>query len=135
MARLKHTARRTDDKGQLPPLACPKRNPMDWGTAKKTFLRHVLLPEVQKEGARPGVKRLSYKGKYSTLNRVERSFIRHVLQCTVQYTEQGRKSRKKLHTACVTVYSTVCCTVSKESKEQTLKRAVHQIHHTCSCNA
>ena len=95
MARLKHTARRTDNKGQLPPLAPAKKNPMDWGTAKKTFLRHVLLPEVQKEGARPGVKRLSYEGKYSTLNRVERSFIRHVLQCTVQYTEQGRKSRKK----------------------------------------
>ena len=63
MARLKHTARRSDDQGKLPPLARPKRNPMDWGTAKKTFLRHTLLPEVQKEGARPGVKRLCYEGK------------------------------------------------------------------------
>ena len=106
MARTKKTARRTDNQGHLPPLSAPTREPSKWGTAKQTFLQQIVLPEVQKEGARPGVVRASYKG-------------------TVQFTRS--KESKENHYLFVTVYSTVHWMGSKESKEQT-RCKIHTVH-------
>ena len=44
MARIKHTARRTDKKGKLPPLGPPHQPDTDWGTADKTCYQHFKLP-------------------------------------------------------------------------------------------
>ena len=44
MVRIKHTARRTDKKGKLPPLGPPCQPDTDWGTADKTFYQRFRLP-------------------------------------------------------------------------------------------
>ena len=161
MARTKQTARRSDDKGNLPPLAPARRDPTKWGSAKQTFLRHVVLPEVQKKGARQGVTRSSTRVSelvtvYSTVHEIgskeskDITINAHRMYSTVH--SIGSTESKDVTINAHRMYSTVHSIGLKESKEQTrckyiqfiylhaccyiaFKTAPRQIHCTCGCNA
>ena len=72
MVKTKTTPRRSDEQGNLPPLA-PRRRQEGWGTAAETFHRRFQLPQD------PVRQDVSYKGMSDRSNRI--NIILYLLYC------------------------------------------------------